>query len=232
MEPSLLGRIIDFIFPRSCVACGKRLSVGEDLLCGPCNFHLARTNLVKDPYSNFMAQLFWKLLPVERCAALFYYKDGGLQNNIVHGLKYHSRSDYGIKMGKTAATEFAPYDFFDGVDVIVPVPIARNRERERGYNQSVMIARGVSAATGIPVCEYAFVRDEFVSSQTSLNLVGRWNNVKGTFHLIKPDAIAGKHVLIVDDVCTTGATLRALGEEAVKAGGVRISFMTLAVVKH
>src|SRR5574344_912782 len=197
---SYLAKFIDFICPRACAICGCRLSLEEDLICLKCNLHLDRTYYSKDPYNNEMAKLFWVLLPIERCAAWFFYHSGDTQSRLIYDLKYFNRSDIGIKMGNFAAKEMIGDDFFEGIDVIVPVPLAKNRRRQRGYNQSEMIAQGVSEATGIVVDNHVVQRKKYTRSQTRLTPIERQENVKDIFLLIAPERLKGRHVLIIDDV--------------------------------
>lgn len=189
--------------------------------------HLDRTFYSKKPYDNEMAQLFWKILPIERAAALFFYHSGDDQSRIILDIKYNDRPDVGLKMGSFAVKEMKEDNFFDDIDAVIPVPLARNRLRQRGYNQSEMIAKGICEETGIPLITNAVKRDAFMKSQTHLTPAERDENVKGIFHLQKPEQIRNKHILVVDDVCTSGATVRALGEELCKEEGVRISVFTL-----
>lgn len=224
---SVLGRFVDFLCPRACLECGCRLGAEEDVVCLSCNMHLDRTNYAKNPYDNEMAKLFWKLLPIEKATAMFFYHSGDNQSKIIYDIKYYDRDDIGIKMGTYAAKEIIEDEFFDGIDVIVPVPLAKNRLRQRGYNQSEMIALGISDVTRIPVVADAVIRDEFVKSQTHLSPMERRENVDQIFHLEKAVRVKNKHVLIVDDVCTSGSTIRALGTEICKAGNVKISVFVL-----
>jgi len=228
---SFIGRLLDFLFPRSCAICDKRLAVEEDVICATCNMHLDRTNYSKKPYDNEMAKTFWKLLPIEKAAALFYFQGGSPQSNIVYKLKYYDRPDIGIALGELTAVEMKKDCFFDNIDFIIPVPIAKNRRKQRGYNQSEKIAEGVAKISGIVVRKDIVDRDKFKGSQTHLGTIDRQKNVKGVFHLRKREDIKGKHILIIDDICTTGATIISLGEELAKAGNVRISVLTLGFAR-
>ena len=224
---SLLGRLLDVVFPRYCSVCSRRLSVGEQVICINCNLHLDRTFFSKKPYDNIMTQRFYHLLPIERSAAIFYYHAGSKVCNIVHDIKYNDMPQSGIIMGHMAASEVQPDGFFDGIDLIIPMPLAKNRQKERGYNQSDMIAQGVSEVTHLPILTNLVSRDRYKKSQTHLTPVERLENVEGIFHLKHPEQISGKHILLIDDVCTTGATLVSLGKELAKAGHVKISILTL-----
>ena len=233
MKPtvSFWHRLLDLISPRSCVMCGCRLSATEEVICGRCNLHLPRTGLQTDAYENVMARMFWGKFPVERVAALFYYESHAEPANILYQLKYEDHPEIGETMGRMMGREFGHSGFFEGIDAIVPVPLARKRERQRGYNQSFMLARGISEVTGLPVYRKVVARTTFTKSQTQIGRLERLENVKGVFQLRDADAIRGKHLLLVDDVVTTGATMTACSQELQKAGDVRISVASLAFAK-
>ena len=232
MKPiSFWHRLLDLISPRLCVVCGQRLTISEEAICARCNFHLPRTGFQKDPYENEMAKLFWHQIPIERATALFYYEAHSETANILYELKYKNHPEIGEVMGRLMARELQPSGFFDGIDGIVPIPLARKRQRQRGYNQSMEIARGVSEITGLPIYNKVARRNAFEGSQTSK---GRWErneNVEGVFEVKDVSAIQDKHLLIIDDVVTTGATVIACAKELCKGGNVKVSIISLGFAK-
>ena len=147
-------------------------------------------------------------------------------------MKYKDHPEIGEVMGRMMGKELMPSGFFDGIDGIIPVPLTKKRQRQRGYNQSEEIARGISEVTGLPLFDKVVKRVSFKGSQTNL---GRWErneNVEKVFELIDGTTIQGKHLLIVDDVVTTGATCIACSKELVKAGDVKISILSLGYAKN
>ena len=231
MVVSFWHRLLDLISPRLCVVCGQRLTVSEDVICTKCNLHLPRTDFHQDPYENEMAKLFWHQIPVERATALLYYESHAETANILYELKYKGHPEVGEVMGRLMAKELQPSGFFDGIDGIVPIPLAKKRQRQRGYNQSLEIARGISEITGLPIYNKVVRRKAFEGSQTNK---GRWErneNVEGVFELKDASAIQGKHLLMVDDVVTTGATVIACVQELCKAGNVKVSVIALGFSK-
>ena len=146
--------------------------------------------------------------------------------------KYGGHSETGELLGRLVADEFAADGFFDGITALVPVPLARQRERERGYNQSVEIARGISTATGIPVVGNVLERISFHGSQTQKSRWERNENVEKAFRLTDASAVRNRHVLLVDDVITTGATLVAAAREILKAGNVKVSVLSLGFANN
>ena len=233
MKPiSFWSSLLDLISPRTCVVCGQRLSVSEETICSKCNLHLPRTGFQQDPYENIMAKMFWGQIPIERATALFYYEPHAETANILYEMKYKNHPDIGEVMGRLMARELQMSNFFEGIDGIIPVPLAKKRQRQRGYNQSHELAKGISEITGLPIYNKVVRRTVFEGSQTSL---GRWErneNVEQVFELKDASTIQGKHLLLVDDVVTTGATIIACAKELCKAGGVRISVLSLGLAKN
>lgn len=225
-----LYSFISLLFPRCCVVCGRPLAKGEECICAMCNINLPRTNyhLQKD---NPVEQLFWGKIPLERATSFFFYRKGSDFRQILHQLKYGGQKEIGAIMGRYMASELSASGFFQGIDVIIPVPLHKRKQRIRGYNQSEWIARGISAVTGICIDTEVIVRQKHTETQTRKSAFERWENVDGIFALHHADSLKGKHVLVVDDVLTTGATTVACASRLVEIEGVRISVLTLAVAE-
>lgn len=222
--------LFSLLFPRCCLVCGEPLAKGEEYLCARCNIHLPRTELHKQN-DNVVEQLFWGKIPLERATSYFYYRKGSDYRHILHQLKYGGQKEIGETMGRYMATELLSSHFFLGVDFIIPVPLHEKKRRLRGYNQSEWIARGVSEVTGIPMDLESVVRNKHTETQTRKTTFERWVNVDQIFTLYHPEWFVGKHVLIIDDVLTTGATTIACASSFSGVAGVRISVLTLAVAE-
>ena len=203
----------------------------EETICSKCNFHLPRTGFHLDAYENEMARLFWAQIPIERATAFFYYEPHAETANIIYELKYKNRPEIGTTIGRMFAKEIKPAGFFDGIDEIVPVPLAKKRLRQRGYNQSEEIAQGISEITGLPVIKRAVRRTIFEGSQTNKGRWERHENVEKVFELIDAQAVSNKHLLLIDDVVTTGATCIACAKALCQADNVRISILSLGFAK-
>ena len=150
---------------------------------------------------------WFAVLPVSRVVGFTLFKQGGLAATLVHQLKYMGHPELGLWMGRLAATELTATDAFGGVDLLIPIPLTRRRFRQRGYNQAERIAAGISAITGIPVRADVLKRVMFHESQTHLTRDERMSNTSDAFRLVRPDVVAGRHVMLIDDVMTTGATM-------------------------
>lgn len=231
MTTSWWTKILDLISPRCCVVCGQRLAPAERSLCSSCMLHLPRTAYQFSPGDNAMAQLFWHLTPIERAAALIFYEPHSPTARIVYKLKYGDRPDIGEDMGRLMAREMQQAHYLDDIDVLLPVPLAPKRMRQRGYNQSQQLALGISDITGLPIVSGVLQRRLFVQSQTKLGRQERQANVAQQFTVQHASRLEGKHALLIDDVCTTGATLTACAEALRPIPHLRLSVLTFGFTK-
>ena len=238
---SFWRRLLDLIAPRLCVVCGHRLSVTEEVICSKCNFHLPRTGFHLNAYENEMARLFWAQIPIERASAFFYYEPHAETANIIYELKYKNRPEIGTIVGRMLAKEIQPSGFFEGIDGMIPIPLAKKRQHQRGYNQSEEIAQGISEITGLPIYNKVVRRNSFKGSQTNKGRWDRQENVEHVFELLDAQAVSNelldaqavsnKHLLLIDDVVTTGATCIACAKALCQSGNVRISILSLGFAK-
>lgn len=229
-----LGALLDLVSPRRCILCGQTLAPSEQDLCVKCYMNLPRTGYHKAQHS-FLETDYWGKIPIQRATAYFFYEEKN--RAILFRSKYHSKPHVGEHLAQLMSKEIlAESDFFQDIDTLVPIPLHPSRQGQRGYNQSHHIARGISNVTHIPLCENAVVRIINNESQTKLGYQQRKENVEGAFSCIHPELLRGKHILIVDDVITTGATttacaqaiLQALGEPADGSSTTTFSIISLA----
>jgi ComF family protein len=207
--------------------------VGDERdLCTTCLSQLSWTRHAASP-DNDVETRFIGRVPCQSAAALLYFHQGGVARSVVHQIKYYGNLRLARQFGHLLGSELLASGRFADVDCLVPVPLHRRRKWQRGYNQSEMIAEGIREATGIPIYNKVVSRSAFLESQTHLGRWDRNDNVEGIFQLIGDGSyIRGKHLLMVDDVVTTGATVVACGQELLKAGDVRLSVLSLGYVKH
>lgn len=192
---------------------------------------MPRTWYEHSPYDNMMNRLYWKQIPIEKAAALFFYSAQAPVSKAIYDLKYHHCPEIGICLGEIVAREFSHEEFFEGIDMIIPVPLTKKRQHHRGYNQSMMIAKGISNITGIKINNNIVKRTIFKESQTQKDVIDRKENVKDAFSIINTKDITNRHVLLVDDIVTTGATTITCSQQLMKAEGVKISIVSLGFVK-
>jgi len=199
----------DLFFPRTCALCGK--VVGDDpVLCRECLTHLPRTEQAVIR-GNTTEELFAGLPRFQRGAVFLFFEHGDKYHRLIHQMKYGVFADptIGYLLAKEAAADYLQSDFFDGIDLILPVPLHPRRLRERGFNQAEWIAKGLSEITHIPVNSALLIRKRSNEHQANLSRQERLNNVQDLFALTEPKQLSNRHVLLVDDVITTGATVRA-----------------------
>lgn len=224
-------RLLNFIAPKACHICGNRLSIIEDGICEKCKLHLPRTCLYENPYENHLAKMFWGLFPIEKAAALIHYEPHAPASRMVYAMKYSYNPELCRQTGILIAEELKDSTFFDGIDAIIPVPLSKKRKKERGYNQSCEIAKGISEVTGIPVCDDIIKRETFKGSQTEKHRWERIENVENVFKLRKAERITDKHILIIDDIITTGATITSCARELRKCQNIKISILAFGLTK-
>lgn len=223
-----LRALLAMFMPQQCAICGRRLSPGEQQICTTCTMSLPYTRFGARP-DNAMERLLVGRFPLCRASAYMFYNSSTETRNLLFALKYRGAQGVGEEMGRRMAAEWQPMGFFEGVDIIVPVPLSRQRQRKRGYNQSLLIAQGISQITGISVDTSLLERIVDNPTQTRLSPSERIENVKGIFSAPKPESLNGRHILLIDDVLTTGATLTACADTLAKSGARLISIATLAV---
>jgi ComF family protein len=204
-----LSGLSALLFPTLCKGCGESLGTSQSVLCRACEIELPKTNFEKI-YDNPVEQIFWGRIKLEFATSLFFYRKGELLQTLIHQLKYKQGRAVGIYLGRLAGQMLLREGLCRKFDVIVPVPLHPHKQRIRGYNQSAVIAEGINAITQIPVNTDAIIRTVYTDSQTKRGRYDRWKNVQGIFKVIHPSQLENKHLLVVDDVITTGATLEAL----------------------
>lgn len=233
MRVSLLQRVFDAIAPRRCVICGKRLAAEEEDICLKCNYPLPRTGFLQSPYDNPLVQCFWgRIRYIEKGTAFIYHSYGSDASYPIYSLKYEGNRDIGFTIGRMMGQEMVRAGFLDDIDVLLPVPLAESRLQQRGYNQSEVIAKGIAEVAQRPVLKKVITRTSFHGSQTALDRWQRNENVAGAFHLADAAAVEGKHVLFIDDIITTGATMTACASVLDDVPGIRISVAAIGFVSH
>lgn len=225
---SILTAIIDYMYPRVCHVCGEPLTQGARYVCASCLSRMPRTLYHRQP-DNAMEQRFMGLFPFRQASGHFFYSRGSDLAILMHDLKYHRFRGLARYLGEVVGGELLTTGFLSDIDMILPVPMHFLKQARRGYNQSAEIARGVSRVSGIPVAgNLKAVRGH--KTQTSMTLDQRLHNTSGLFRLERAGEVDSRGVLLLDDVCTTGATLSAAAEAILKvAPEAKISLLTLGV---
>jgi len=218
-------------FPRICYSCGNTLFRHEEVLCGYCLHQLPKTNFWGEE-DNPVCRIFWGRVNINHASSLYYFAKGGKVQHLMHQLKYKGKKEIGVYTGKLFGDYLKKSVFYSDVDVIIPVPLHPKRKRKRGYNQSEMFARGLAEAFAKPYDIHTLVRTYASETQTKKSRFRRWENVKEIFALKDHQHMINKHILLVDDVVTTGATLEACATMLLQIPGIKISVATLACATH
>ncbi len=220
------------ILPRSCPICGGRLPRGEAVVCSLCEATAPLTHLWLSE-DNPLRDRFAGLLPISRATAFFWYVEGSAWREAIHRFKYGNMWRTAYDLGRWYGACLKDSGLYDDVDVVIPVPLHWRRRLSRGYNQSEYLADGIARELGVKVDRQCVVRHRYNDSQTSRSRDDRWENVEGIFRVSHPERLRGKHILLVDDVLTTGATIISLGETILHSGDdVRLSVAVLATPRH
>ncbi len=216
-------------FPDSCAGCNTSLLGTEEILCTRCLATLPKTSQCKNPSGNPVWQRLLGRVSLQHAYAYLYFTKGGMVQNMLHKLKYHNRKDIGQKLGEVLAEELLHTGIDLNYNMIVPVPLHQTRLRKRGYNQSTCFAEGLSQGLGIPVREDIMERITATNTQTRKSRIKRWENVNEVFRLRAAHEVKEQHILLVDDVITTGATIEACARELVNASAiVSVAFIAAA----
>ncbi len=223
----LINNLLSLFYPRLCAACGDALQQNEQCICLDCMLHLPETQFHKEHF-NPLRHLFDGRVPVEEVTALMSFKKANHVQKILHHLKYSGEKEIGKILGKYFGGQLITEERYRGIQCILPVPLHPDKQRRRGYNQSEWIAMGLSEGMGITCLTDVLVRTHYTDTQTRKNRFARWQNVKEVFHVQHPGKVSHKHVLLCDDVLTTGATAEAAVRKLREVEGVKVSVVTLA----
>lgn len=225
--PLFITDFLELFFPKICIICGNKLVTQEKFLCLDCYHDIPRTNFQTDP-DNKAAQLLWGRVRAENVFSFYYFRKGSKYQKLVHYIKYKGLRELGYEAGKWMGGAMSANASLTGFDIVVPVPLHPRKEKQRGYNQSEWIARGISDFLGKPIVTDNLIRMVYSSTQTRKHRFERWKNVENIFTVKNTQPFAGKHLLLVDDVLTTGSTLESCSAGLMKIPGVKISVATLA----
>ena len=228
---NILNDLINLFYPRTCVICKNILITDEEHLCLDCLCDLPETNYHTSK-GNPAKVLFAGYPQVDEVTAFLFFEKEGVAQRLIHSLKYYGDKRLAEYLGRFAALKLKDYGFYASVDVIIPVPLHRKKQRLRGYNQSEIIARGIASVYGCKIETSLIERIIHTKSQTHKSVYERHANVEEVFSLTEAEALHGKHILLVDDVMTTGATISACIEALRGIPEIRISIFSLSIARE
>lgn len=219
--------LLSLFFPGLCAACGKNLFKNEKIICTSCIYHLPQTNFHEDP-NNKMARQLWGRFPFVQTIAFLYFRKGSRIQRMMHQLKYRKSPETGIRLGELYAHELKRSEIFKKPDMIMPIPLHPAKYKKRGYNQSECIGKGLTSILNIPINTTNLIRIENTDTQTKKSRYARYENLLGVFDVKEKSDLIDKHIMLIDDVMTTGATLEACSLLLQEIEGVKISICTIA----
>lgn len=222
--------IYSLLYPCYCIICNKELNVQNEHFCFSCEHDLHFTFFEKYEDYTLADEIFWGRLNIENVYSLLYFEDQNSTKEILHTIKYREGKDLGRQMGRMMGQRLKDHPKYKDIDALVPIPVHSKKEFSRGYNQSLLIAEGMSEILEIPILD-ALYRTTHDESQTKKSKEERYENVKGKFALKKEGLKSHRHVLIVDDVLTTGSTLEFASRAVMSRGEVKVSLATVAVAR-
>ncbi|MBP6977006.1 MAG: ComF family protein [Bacteroidales bacterium] len=228
---NLFRDFVGLVFPEVCAACGNPLVLNENMICSSCLLHLPRTHFSQER-DNPVSQVFWGKAEVFSATALFLFKKGSGVQHLLHQLKYNGNREIGLYLGALLGDELRVSELFNSIEVVVPVPLHPRKQRKRGYNQSEVIAEGICRTLPASVDTQTLVRVHYSDTQTKKSRYKRWENVKDIFSITSECHLAEKHVLLVDDVLTTGSTMEACAGALLKIPRLTLSIACIAFATH
>ena len=223
----MLKDFFSLIYPQICLSCGKSLIKKEVCICTYCKYHLPKTDfhLVED---NPISRLFWGKVNLHSAASYYYFNKGSKVQKLIHQLKYNGQKEVGTAIGEFYGIELKESPLYSNIDTIIPVPLHPKKQKKRGYNQSDCFGEGLAKSWGIRLETEIFYRTTDSATQTRKSRFERWKNVETIFKVKEPDALQGKHILLVDDVVTTGSTLEACARMLLEIPDTKVSIVTIA----
>jgi len=223
--------LLHVAFPHICDGCGSDLLNIESRLCIRCFASLPETNF-EIHANNPVEKDFWGRLPIVSGSAHLYFTKESLVQHLMHQLKYRGNKELGLQLGRIMGVALKSSNRFSNIDALIPLPLFPSKEKKRGYNQAKVLCDGIAEILNVPVLSNIIIRPQHTETQTKKGRIERWKNIEGKFSLVDPVAIQNKHLLLIDDVVTTGATLEACGNELLSANNVKLSVATLCIASR
>lgn len=227
---NLFSDVFSIFYPEVCQICNTSLTTNEQVLCINCRHDLPLTHFTEQT-DNLLEKTFYGRCKIEQATALFYFLKPGNVQTLIHKLKYKNQEQIGSFSGNWLGEEIAESNRFKNIDFIIPVPLHKNKLKKRGYNQVTTFGKSLSQKLNVPYVENILTRVSFTHTQTKKIRLDRWKNVKELFFIENSDILTNKHILLIDDVVTTGATLEACCNALFTAKNIKISIACIAYTK-
>ena len=224
---SLITDFIALFFPQTCYVCGNSLYKNEAVVCTRCLLHLPETDYHKTP-ENPLHQIFWGKIPVVNASAMFFFKKGGSVQQLIHEFKYRGHHEIGTYLGNKYGYKLKAEEGYADIAKVIPIPLHPKKLRKRGFNQAEIFASGMAETMHADLDTHSVKRVISTSTQTKKSRYKRWENVSGIFEITDPAGLVNKHILLVDDVITTGSTMEACLQQLHTIEGIKLSVASIA----
>ncbi|AKQ47806.1 hypothetical protein TH63_17775 [Rufibacter radiotolerans] len=225
---TLLHDFLALLYPEDCRACAGELAMGEEVICSHCRIKLPYTDFHTAPFDNALHPVFWGRVPVQAAGAYLKFQEKGRVQRLLHQLKYRGQEEVGEVLGRWYGALMQNQPDYKGIEVVVPVPLHKSKLKQRGYNQVAAFSRELATALSVPVAEDALQKNRNSLTQTKKDRQARWEAMQQLYSIYNKESIQGKHVLLVDDVITTGATLEACASLLLQNGASAVSIAAIA----
>jgi ComF family protein len=225
-----LSPLFHLFYPHNCIGCGSDLIDKDNFLCLECFDNLPYTNFAQHA-NNPLEKKFWGRIALVSAMSLFYFSKESIVQNMIYELKYKGNKRAGYFFGNLIGKSLLNSNRFHA-DVLIPLPLFEKKEKMRGYNQSEILCHGIAEIIDQPVVKNNVIRKVFTETQTRKHRVERWKNVENIFQVKFPEELEGKHILLVDDIITTGATIDACATEILKIKNVKLSIASFAMASY
>jgi ComF family protein len=224
----MLNPLVNLFFPKVCYACHNLLDDNEDTICMDCRHYLPVTDFHYDN-NDSVAKALYGRAKIENGTALFRFEQKSIVQQLVHNLKYRNHEKIGFVLGNWLGNELKTIEAYQNIDVVIPVPLHKNKLKKRGFNQVAKFGQQIAEALKADYIDDVLVKITNTKSQTNKNRFSRWMNTDELFALKNMETIDNKHILLVDDLITTGATLEACISVLNQAKNIKISIATMAI---
>lgn len=224
---ALINDFMSLIYPRHCEACGATLLKHEEFICNLCLVSLPKSNYHKN-LNNELSYVFGGRIPLQNALCFYVFEKSGRVQQLLHAIKYQNQKELAEYIGKLYAKDLMQNEVLKNVDVVLPIPLHAKKLKQRGYNQSEWFAKGIATGLNLKLDSKLLIKVNSTSTQTNKKKFERWENVEGVFELQNSETLINKHVLIVDDVITTGATIEAAWQALKDVEGIKVSVLSIA----
>ncbi len=223
----MIQGMVNLFYPRLCVLCNGTLLIAEKHICTACQLDLPLTNFHLEK-ENSLEKIFWGRTHLNRAFAFVYFKKGGSVQRMLHQLKYKGNTELAEYLGLLYGSNLKETIHVEKIEAVMAIPLHKSKLRKRGYNQSELFANGLAEAMKIENLSSCIIRNKATETQTKKSRFDRWQNVESIFSVTQLELLKNKHILLVDDVITTGSTIEACANELLQIEGCKVSVASMA----